>query len=156
MLPNVASRRAWTDTIAPLGRIAFDTNSFIYLFEGTEPKAELVEEALWRVNRGLAVAVMSTLVELELLVRPLREGDTRFIDRLHLFLRSIRNLQVRPVDRIVARTAARIRATTGMKAPDAIVAATASVEQCDAIIGNDRGFAKRSEVRYILLDEYAG
>ena len=147
---------AWQARVAGLQRVAFDTNALIYLFEGHEPHTGLVAAALGRVEQGHAVGIVSTIVELELLVRPLRQQDAAFLVRLDLFLRNARNLVLRNVDREVARRAAAIRADTGMQAPDALIAATAVVEGCDAIIGNDRDFARRSEVLYLVLDDYVG
>lgn len=147
---------AWLARVAGLRRIAFDTNALIYLFEEREPHSDLVATALERVEQGHALGVVSTIVEMELLVRPLRQRDDAFVVRLDLFLRNERNLVLRNVDRAVARSAAAIRAYTGMNAPDALIAATAALEGCDAIIGNDRDFARRSEVPYLILDDYVG
>ena len=146
---------AWQTRIQDLRRIAFDTNALIYLFEGREPYAEMVAAALGRIELGEAVGVLSTIVELELLVRPLREQNIRFVLRLDLFLRNERNIVLRPVDRPVARAAATLRARTNLKVPDAIIAATAAVERCDAIIGNDAEVARRStEVPYLQLSGF--
>ena len=146
---------AWHARIAGLRRVAFDTNALIYLFEGQEPHADLVAAVLGRVEGGHALGIVSTVVEMELLVRPLRQQDFAFVVGLDLFLRNERNWVLRDVDRAVARSAAAIRANTGMKTPDALIAATAALEGCDAIIGNDRGFARHSEVPYLILDDYA-
>lgn len=146
---------AWHARIAGLRRVAFDTNALIYLFEDREPQVDLVAAVLGRVEGGHALGIVSTIVEMELLVRPLREQDFAFVVGLELFLRNERNWVVRNVDREVARSAAAIRANTGMKAPDALIAATAVLEGCDAIIGNDRDFARLSDVPYLVLDDYA-
>lgn len=146
---------AWQARVAGLQRVAFDTNALIYLFEGREPYAAMVAEAMDRIELGEAVGVLSTIIELELLVRPLREQNLSFVVRLDLFLRNERNIVLRPVDRPVARAAAAIRARTNLKVPDAILAATAAVERCDAIIGNDAEVARRStEVPYLQLSSF--
>lgn len=145
----------WEARVSGLRRIAFDTNALIYLFEGLQPYAEMVAAALHQVERGNAVGVISTIVEMELLVRPLRDQDLGFVDRLNLFLTNERNFVVRGVDSLVARTAAAMRARSNLGTPDALIAATAAVEHCDAIIGNDYEFSKRStEVPYLRLDSY--
>lgn len=146
---------AWEARIRGVRRVAFDTNALIYLFEAREPYAEMVAAVLRRLETGDCVGVISTVVEMELLVRPFREQDLAFVDRLSLFLRHERNLIVRSVDSLVARTAAALRARSRLGAPDALIAATAAVEGCDAIIGNDADFARRStEVSYLRLDSY--
>ena len=146
----------WETQVHGLRRVAFDTNALIYLFEEREPYAEMVAVAWERVELGEAVGVLSAIVEMELMVQPLREQDFGFLARLNLFLRHQQNLVIRWVDQEVARTAARVRAETRMATPDALIAATAAVERCDAIIGNDADFARRStDVPYLRLDSYA-
>jgi predicted nucleic acid-binding protein len=139
-----------------LHRIAFDTNALIYLLEGHQPHMQLVAEAFSRVERGEAIGVISTMVEMELLVQPLREQRLDVVDRIELMLRNVRTIVVRPVDRGIARSAAALRARSRLGAPDAIIAATAVAEACDAIIGNDSAFASRvsGNIRYLRLDDY--
>ena len=145
----------WNARVAGLRRVAFDTNALIYLFEGRQPHAEMVAGVLHLMESGSCVGVISTIVEMELLVKPLREQDLGFVDGLNMFLRNERNLVVRSVDSLVARTAAALRARSRLGAPDSLIAATAVVERCDAIIGNDADFARRStEVPYLRLDRY--
>ncbi len=144
----------WAAATAPLRRVALDTNSLIYFFEATQPYAAFIAQVLSKAESRQAVAVVSTIVEMETLVRPLRNGNQAQLRKLRLFFASLPNLVLREVDRAVAQTAARVRAETGMKAPDALIAATAIAEGCDAIIGNDRSFARRSEVPYLVLDDF--
>ena len=145
----------WSGDLSTLKRIAFDTNALIYFIERQPDFGPMVREALWMVHRGLATAVVSTMVELELLVKPLREKDSGLVDQVRTFFRHQRNLVIRPMDRPVAQAAARLRAATGLQAPDSIIAATATVEGCDAIIGNDSRFAKRMpSIPYLYLDSY--
>ena len=145
----------WHRNLLELRRVAFDTNALIYLLEGREPHAELVAAALGRLEEGGAIGVISTVVEMELLVKPLREQDIAFVERLDLVFRNLPNLIIRAVDRPVARAAAEIRARDRLGSPDAIIAATAMVEGCDAIIGNDRAMARRLRgISYLCLDDY--
>ncbi len=146
----------WQTQLAPLRRVAFDTNALIYVLEGVEPMASLVSEVLMRTNRGAMVGLLSTIVELELLVKPMRERDSAAIERIEFFLRTTPNLSVRSVDRMVARRAAEVRARTGISPPDAIIVATALEERCDVIIGNDYAVASRmTGIPYVCLDDYA-
>ncbi len=113
------------------------------------PYAALIAEAIGQVERGLSVGVVSAVVEMELLVKPLRDADTLFVEKLGVFFRKVPNTQVRPV----ARVGAEVRASAGMRTPGAIIAATALVERCDAIIGNDSQMAARMpSIPYLYLD----
>lgn len=145
----------WQTQLAPMRRVAFDTNALIYLLKGVEPHASLVTQALSLLAMGTAAGVISTIVELELLVKPMRERESATVERIEFFLRTTPNLSVRPVDRMVARRAAEVRARTGISPPDAIIVATALEERCDAIIGNDYVVALRMiGIPYICLDDY--
>lgn len=102
-----------------------------------------------------AIGFISTVVEMELLVKPIREGDNIARDKAELFLRGTHNLAVRAMDRIVARRAANLRARTRLASLDAIIVATALEERCDAIIGNDSYIASRpTGIPYLYLDDY--
>jgi len=50
-----------------------------------------------------------------------------------------------------------VRATLGLKVPDATIVATAMVTGCQAIVGNDVECAKRvKQIPYLLLDDLVG
>ena len=94
---------------------------------------------------------------MEALVKPLHDNDAAAVDVLTLFMNRTPNLKVRDVDRGVARRAADIRARTGLRAPDAIIAATAVEERCEALIGNDAELASRMfGLPYLYLGHYLG
>lgn len=101
------------------------------------------------------VGIVSTIVEMELLVRPIREGNSRAIDQVGVLLYQIPGMTVHPVDSAIARRAANIRAATRLTAADSIVSATAADQGCDALIGNDVQVARRfRDVPYLLLRDY--
>ena len=145
----------WTDELAGLRRVAFDANALIYYLDGRDPYRGQVAAVLRMIEEGRAVGFLSTVVEMELMVMPLRTRNTEAVERVEALLRLTPNLFVRPVARAEARAAASVRAATGLRAPDAIIAASAALDRCDVIIGNDRSFARRSDVPYLVLDDYA-
>ena len=107
------------------------------------------------LQTGEALRFLSTLVEMELLVKPLRDRNLSTASQMEIFLRGTPNLVIRSVDRVIARQAANIRARTGLRSVDAVIAATAIEERCDAIIGNDGMFASRVVgIPYFYLDDY--
>ncbi len=145
----------WASHISSVRRIGFDTNALIYFLEGRQPYYQYVAQVVAMLEDGRARGYVSTIVEMELLVKPMRERDTVGLDRVELFLRGQINLSIRPVDRIVARRAADIRANIRLSPPDAIIVATALEERCDAIIGNDSIIASRAtSIPYLYLDDY--
>ncbi|MBI4297956.1 MAG: type II toxin-antitoxin system VapC family toxin [Chloroflexi bacterium] len=145
----------WSGQISSLQRVCFDSNAIIYALESVEPYALLVGRALKSLEERSAISVISTIVVLETLVKPMKERDQEAIDEIEHFFRVMPNLLVRPMDGAVARSAAAIRARTQLPTPDAIIVATALEERCDAIIGNDSYMAHQVKgIPYLYLEDY--
>ena len=126
----------WQDQLSMLRRVAFDSNALIYFLDDSEPYASLVAEAIAMMEEGRGVGVVSTVVEMEILVKPIRERDAGARDRAETFLRDRRNLFVRPVDRAVARRAADVRARTRLAPLDSMIA------------------SRLTGIQYLYLDDY--
>ena len=102
---------------------------------------------------GSRSAVLSVIVEAELLVLPLRLGNREALDRVERLLEH-QSMTILRVDRELARHAASIRARLNLRLTDSIIVATAVVSGCDAVIGNDRACASRTtEIPYVYLEE---
>ena len=145
----------WTRQLLGLRRVGFDSNALIYLLEGRQPYAAYVAEITTAMERGYVKGFISTIVEMELLVKPLRERNVAVRDRIEMFLRQMPNLVVRPVNRVIARRAAEVRARTRLAPMDSIIVATGLEDRCDAIVGNDSLIASRSQgIPYLYLDDY--
>ena len=145
----------WLQEIGGFRRVALDTNAVIYYLQVVSPYWELVQHLFRMMERGLMVGTISTVVEAEVLVKPLHEGDQEFVDQAGLFFRAFPNMIIRAVDRGVAQRSAMVRAQTGLQLPDAMIVATALEERCDAIIGNDISMAAHiTEIPYLLLENY--
>ena len=98
---------------------------------------------------------LSTVVESEVFVRPLRKRDRAVLEKAELFFRVSRNIVIRNFDRAVARRAAQVRADSGLRLPDAVIIATALEERCDALIGNDPAMGRHTfGIPYLHLDDY--
>lgn len=146
---------ALSDALAGTTRIAFDTNAVIYYLEDIHPYGVYAAQAFSLLASGAAVGFVSTMVELETLVRPLRTRNRGLLFSIRRFFALHPNLYVTPMSSDIAQGAAQVRASTSLKAPDAIIAATAAADRCDVIIGNDRAFARNSALPYLVLDDFA-
>ena len=145
----------WLQDLRAFRQVALDTNVIIYSLEGVLPYSELAGHVLHMMDRGLIAGSISTVVEAEVLVRPLRDRNRRAMETIELFFRNSPNLVLRSVDRAVARRAAAVRASTPLRLPDSIIVATALEERCDVLIGNDGLMAKHvSGIPYLYLDDY--
>ncbi len=145
----------WSRQISSLRRVAFDTNAVIYYIQRRAPYSDFVAQVMSMLEAGEALGFVSVLVEMELLVQPLRDRDNEALEKIGLLFRDMPNLIIRPVDRAVAAAAANVRSSTRLDPVDSIVAATALVDRCEGIIGNDAVFARRfNAIPYLFLEDY--
>lgn len=145
----------WLAEIRTHRRVALDTSVVIYALESVRPYDELALHLLRLIERGFIVGTASTVVEAEVLVKPLRQRNRAALEKADLFFKETQNLVMRDVDHAVARRAALLRATTRLLLPDAIIIATALEERCDALVGNDLSMAQQATgIPYLHLDNY--
>ena len=124
--------------IPPGSLIALDASTTLAYLTGTEaasPVATWIFDAC--LSTGRNAAVLSTLTAAELLVRPFRAGESA-IGAIEGFLRFFASIRLVDVSYAIAREAARIRASTGLAIPDAIVIATAIDQGAAMTVTNDR------------------
>lgn len=146
--------------IAPGASLLVDTSVVLAYLVGTEatsPVAEQVFDAFVATGRNPAALSMITVEEI--LVRPFRAG-TSSVAIAEGFLRHFAEIKLIEVNYDIAREAARVRATTGMRTPDALIVATAIVTGVDLLVTNDRSWAADLEsiaprLRLCLLTDHA-
>jgi predicted nucleic acid-binding protein len=119
-----------------LSKVFFDTNLFIYMFEGLEPKkSRMVGIRKRMLERGDRL-VTSAMTLGEVLVRPARLGQTSLVEQYDRAIRS--TAQVVPFDGSVAWRYASLRATHTLRNADAIQLACAAHFGVDLFITNGR------------------
>lgn len=124
------------------GNIYVDANCIIYSVEKVAPFAELLRP-LWKAAATGHIRVISSEVTLlETLVRPLKERNQRLEQFLLAFLLGSNEVRLVSVDAGILVRAARVRAETGLKTPDAIHAATALASECVMFLTNDKDFER--------------
>jgi len=117
--------------------IYLDTVLCIYAVESKSQRGLTVTKLLATSQDRFCV---SPLVWMECLVQPLSTGDLMLEDHYRRFLSSMDMVEL-PTE--VFLSAARIRATTGLRTPDALHVAAAMASGCDAIWTADATMAKR-------------
>ncbi len=95
----------------------------------------------------------SDLVVLETLVKPLREGDT-IVEMLFRALFDAKEVRLIPTTRPLWEEAARLRAETGLKTPDALHAAAALHAECTLFVTNDNDFRRIESLAVVVLDDF--
>lgn len=133
--------------------MALDTAPLIYFIEEHSiylSKALPFFEAL---NRGELRMVTSIVTLLEVLVQPLRRGDTEMVQRYRDILLEVPGLATAEVSRPIVEGAARLRAMHTLQAFDAIQLATAIHAGADAFLTNDIRLPRLSALQILVLDE---
>jgi len=121
-------------------KIFFDTNIFIYMFEGLEPnRSRLIEIRRRMLERGDRI-VTSAMTLGELLVKPTKLGQTSLIEQYNRAVRS--TADVIAFDAQVAWRYATLRATHTIRNADAIQVACAAHFGVDLFITNDQQLQK--------------
>jgi uncharacterized protein len=125
-----------------VSRIFWDTNLFIYLFEGHGEAAARVRRLRERMLERHDELCTSTLTLGEVLVKPAEQGK----EALRQQYESVLTETVRLIsfDRDAARRYAGIRKDRSIRAPDAIQLACAAQAEADLLITNDDRLSRLS------------
>lgn len=142
--------------MADLGRgpTGLDTAIFIYFIEENPRFLPLLEPIFQEVDKGRREMVTSALTLLEVLVVPYRSGDHLLAERYEALLTRSRGVRVADISRDHLRTAAQLRAATGVKTPDALQLVAALRAGCAAFLTNDRELPALRGLRILQLASY--
>jgi len=139
-------------TLPPSGLVYLDTNSMIYSVE-KHPVYEPVLLPVWQAARSATIEIVSSeLTLMETLVGPLKAVDTALANSYELLFQQAQT-RLLPISQVILRQAARLRATTKLKTPDALHAATALDAGCARFITNDAGFRTVTGLPLVVLDD---
>ena len=116
-------------------RYLLDTNAFIQLLSGNGSVRTIIDDADFLST--------SVICQAEFLAYPKLDPETRnaflqFLSRIHVY-------DVLSSDDALMRETVSMRVESGLKLPDAFIAATALVNGC-AVISNDEHFQRQSKV----------
>lgn len=138
------------------GKIYFYANCFIYSIERIDPYREILD-AIWQtVSTGEISVATSELTLLEVLVKPLKVGDITTATIFRTVLRHSPDVQMYPITQNILEEAARLRATIGLRTPDALHAATAMLNNCSLFVTNDSAFRNLRDANVVVLNDILG
>jgi predicted nucleic acid-binding protein len=141
--------------LPPAGLVYVDTNAVIYFVEKIEPY-QTASAPLWdALNAGQPEIVTSELTLLEVLVKPLRDGNQALATFYRSLLLGTMGLTCVPIRRTILQGAAGIRAAHSLKTPNAIHAASALDIGCTLFVTNGSGFRRVSGLHVAVLSEVA-
>lgn len=142
-------------SLLPTGVVYVDTNAVIYRVERIEPYLT-ASLPLWdALDQGAVQVETSELTVLEVLVKPLKAGDAALVALFRSVLLGTAGLNCLPVSLQVLTKAAELRASHGLKTPDAIHAASALLSGSALFVTNDAGFRRVPGLTVAVLSEVA-
>jgi len=139
-------------TLPASGLVYLDTNSVIYTVEKHPAYGSLLQP-LWLAAQAKTIEVVSSeLTLMETLVGPLKNGDKTLE---HAYEQALLGTDLRliPITQSILREAARLRATTKLRTPDALHAATGLNVVCTLFVSNDVGFHSIPGLPLVILDD---
>ena len=134
--------------VSAFPRVSLDTNTCIYFLQRKDPWFGPSATLFARARQARLALEICSIVQMELLVRPLARGDLDEEQRVIDLTERTAGVGTTLMDRDVIFAAGRVRALTRLRAPDALVVGSAAVSSSNAIVGNDKGFE--------ILNKFAG
>ena len=135
------------------GLVYLDASPIIYSVEKISPYQEIMQPLWLAAQSGNFSLIDSELLILETLVKPIQNQDRILEATFRQILTASRELQLVPITANVLERATQLRATFGIKTPDAIHAATALIYGCTLFITNDPGFRRVTDLKTAILQE---
>lgn len=141
------------NALAGVTRLGFDTSPVIYFVEAHPRYDALLTEVFQRVADGAFVGITSVITLSEVLVHPLRRGNTSLEQEYRDLLLRSDHFATHSIDPAIAARAAQLRASYGLRTPDALQLAAARAAGCEAFLTNDAALQRVTELRVLVLDD---
>jgi predicted nucleic acid-binding protein len=142
--------RKLADAIVPGASLLVDSSVVLAYLAGGEAASSRATELFDAfIATGRNPASLSTVTVAEILVRPFRRGAGA-VATAEGFLQHFADIRLVPVTYEVAREGARLRASTDLPMPDALILASALVVGIDVVVTADRSW--RARLRDIAPD----
>ena len=138
--------------IPSVGLVYVDANAVIYSV-GQHPVYWPLLQPLWQAAKGKTIEIVSSdLVLMETLIGPLKSWDTALANAYEQLFQQAQT-RLLPITQPILREAAQLRATTKLKTPDALHAATAKQAGCVLFVTNDPDFRGVTSLPLVILDD---
>lgn len=149
---KTAARSAAAERWGGLGQgdlVVVDSAPLIYLLDDHPVFAAQFAGLFEAYEQGALHIAISTIAVAEVLAGPFKHGQDALAKR---YEKALAGFEVVPVSQEIAVTAARLRAGSGLRLPDALQAATALEVGAVALVTHDRDFSRLTGLRVILGD----
>lgn len=134
--------------------VGIDTAIFIYFIEEDARYISTIAPLFEAADAGEIEIVTSALTLLEVLVVPYRAGNIALAERYEAVLTRGRGIRMIDLSRDHLRSAAQLRASTGVATPDALQLAAALTARCSAFVTNDRRLPSSPDLKVLQLSSY--
>jgi predicted nucleic acid-binding protein len=149
--------RRLDDALAGVDTLGFDTPPVIYFVEAHPIYYPLyyprVQAVFRRVASGTITGITSVITLAEVLIQPLRHGNSHLQQEYRDLLLNSASFEILPADAESAESAARLRAHYQLRLSDALQVATALSGGCQAFLTNDRTLQRVTELSILILDD---
>jgi predicted nucleic acid-binding protein len=133
--------------------IFLDTAPLIYFIEGNSVYQPVLSNLFGQNKNGTFFFIASSITLLEVLVKPLREGQILLANQYKNILTNAAGISIFDITTAIAESAAQLRARYNLKTPDAIQFATCIEMGADYFLTNDIRLKNVVEVNVIMLAE---
>jgi len=133
--------------------IALDTAPLIYFIEEHPTYLPILDSFFEKLDKGSIRVVTSVITLSEVLVKPLRDGETELAQQYRDILLNAEGLTTVEVSVAIAEKAAKLRSQYSLRTPDAIQIATALQSGATALITNDIRWPVLPNLQMLVLDK---
>jgi len=134
--------------------IFIDTSPFIYFMEKHPQYGKLVRPVFQMIDAGEIEAITSTITLLEVLVKPLREGNKVLAERYREILLGSKGLTTYEVGHEASQMAANLRATYSLRTPDALQVSIGQLYGAEKFLTNDDRLKGLKEIEVLTLHDF--
>lgn len=131
--------------------VGLDTAPLIYYIEANPTYISMLDPFFDALDAGEFNVVTSFVTLLEVLVQPIRHGDTSLADQYRHILLNFAGLKSVPLSEDVAEQAAKLRAAHNLRTADAIQMATALSAGASVFLTNDLKLASVPGMQILTL-----
>ena len=142
-----------SDALEGIQRLYTETAPLIYYVE-EHPKYVAKMDAIIKAIEDRPIEAVSSVITLtEVLTRPVKLGNTRLEREYRDILLHSGGFRLLTITARIAESAAALRARYNLRTPDALHVAAGIDARCDAVLTNDTGIKRVTEIAVLVLDE---
>jgi predicted nucleic acid-binding protein len=133
--------------------VFLDTAPLIYFIEGHSEYQKQLSKIFRYNDDNYFRFLTSSITLLEVLVKPLKDGEAKVVEQYKKILSSAPGLYIFDITSSIAIRAAEIRAKYNARTPDALQVATAIEQNADFFLTNDLRLKVINEIKIISIAE---